>query len=126
MVIAGMVLVGILLYSPADRLGALLERPLSQFLGRISFSFYLLNVPVLMAIWTITDQWSWSARLPVEVGLAVGTLSVMLTVPFALVSERWVERPGMRLGRTIKRKFGAPRSEPRAPADLYLGERAPA
>jgi peptidoglycan/LPS O-acetylase OafA/YrhL len=126
MVIAGMVLVGILLYSPFDLLGALLGNPLSQFLGRISFSFYLLNVPVLMAIWTIADQWSWSGRLPVEVGLAVGTLSVMLTVPFALASERWVERPGMRLGRTIKRKFGAPRSEPRAPADLYLGERAPA
>lgn len=126
MVIAGAVLVGILLYSPSDRLGALLQKPLSQFLGRISFSFYLLNVPVLMAIWTVTDKWSLAANSPVEVGLAVGTLSTLLTIPFAVASERWVERPGMRLGRMIRNKLRPAPSVHGVSAQVYLGERAPA
>lgn len=125
MVIAGMILVGILLHRPGDRLGLVLRTPVPQFLGQISFSFYLLNVPVLMAIWTFTDRWAWAAQFPVEAGLVIGTLSALLTIPLAAASERWIERPGIRFGRHIKTAL-APDATPHIAPLSYLPERTPA
>jgi peptidoglycan/LPS O-acetylase OafA/YrhL len=61
----------------------------------MSFSFYLLNVPVPNLIWAFTDRWTWASQYALELGLCVGLLSVALTWPLAVASERWIERPAI-------------------------------
>ena len=107
MVAAATLLVGILYHNPQDRLRQLLERPLAQFLGRISYSLYLLNVIVLCAIWAVTDQMAWPTRHALETGLLVGTAALLVTIPLAIASERWIEQPSIRVGRWLARKIRA-------------------
>lgn len=95
------VLVAGLLHGQRGSLARLLETAPAQALGRVSFSFYLLNVPVLYLIWAYTDRWSWMGRHALEAGLCVGILSAVLTWPLAIISERWVERPAIRAGRVM-------------------------
>ncbi len=82
----------------------------------MSFSFYLLNVPVLNLIWAFTDRWTWASQYALELGLCVGLLSVALTWPLAVASERWIERPAIAAGRMISawigRSIGKPRPVP--------------
>lgn len=95
------VLVAGLLYGQRGSLVWLLETAPAQALGRVSFSFYLLNVPVLYLIWAFTDPWSWPSQYALEAGLCVGVLSAVLTWPLAVASERWVERPAIKAGRIM-------------------------
>ncbi len=101
MVTAASVLVAGLLHGRQGALAALLEHPAVQALGRVSFSFYLFNVPVLYLIWAYTDRWAWPKTHALEAGLAVGALSLAMTWPLAWASERWVERPSVAAGRRI-------------------------
>jgi peptidoglycan/LPS O-acetylase OafA/YrhL len=106
--IAHSVLAGLVVFtaSRASTGGAyrfLTSRPV-QFLGRVSYSFYLLNVPLLCLIWEVI-----SARVPDSSahyllwGLASGLVASIATLPLAALSERFVERPGVRLtGRLLK------------------------
>ena len=95
------VLVAGLLYGQRGSLVRLLETAPAQALGRVSFSFYLLNVPVLNLIWAVTDRWTWATQHALEIGFCVGVLSVALTWPLAVASERWIERPAIETGRRI-------------------------
>ena len=95
------VLVAGLLHGRKGSLSRWLETRPVQALGRISFSFYLLNVPVLYLIWAFTDRWGWTKGFALETGLLVGLLSVALTWPLAAASERWIERPAVSAGRLI-------------------------
>jgi peptidoglycan/LPS O-acetylase OafA/YrhL len=99
MVLTAALLVGGLLHGAQGSLSATLRRPALQALGRVSFSLYLLNVPVLCLIWAWTDRAPWLAGYALEVGLATGALSLALTWPLAWASERWVERPAIAVGR---------------------------
>jgi len=103
MVVSAGVLVSGLLYGQRGSLTAFLERPVSQFLGRISFSFYLLNVPMLGVIWAFSDRYAWPKTHALEAGLLVGLASLVLTIPLAWASERWVERPSITAGRRLSR-----------------------
>ena len=98
--LAGVLVAG-LHYGQRGSLVRLLETAPAQALGRVSFSFYLLNVPVLYLIWAFTDRWSWMGAHALETGLCIGALSVALTWPLAVASEKWVERPAIRAGRNI-------------------------
>jgi peptidoglycan/LPS O-acetylase OafA/YrhL len=67
-----------------------LESPSVQFLGRISFSLYLVHVPVLVALAYLMGDWNWWL-LP-----AVGIPLVLVT---AWLFFRFVERPAHGLAR---------------------------
>lgn len=69
----------------------MLERRVPQFLGRISFSLYLVHVPVIVTIAYLIGDWNWLLLLP-------------LGVPAALLTgwlfHRVIEVPLHRLART--------------------------
>lgn len=100
-VAAGALLVACVAYR-RDALAAFLTRPVSLFLGRISYSFYLLNVIALYSCWAVVEAWvpAPSAHA-LAWGVLTGVVSVLLTIPAAALSERWVERPGIALGRML-------------------------
>jgi peptidoglycan/LPS O-acetylase OafA/YrhL len=90
--------------SHEDALAAFLRRPVSQFLGRISYSFYLLNVIALYSVWAVIEAWvATPARHAVAWGLLSAVVSVLLTIPAAASSERFIEQPGIALGRILAR-----------------------
>jgi len=105
MEVAAATLVAALLHGQRGSLAFLLERPIPQTLGRISFSFYLLNVPVLDLIWAYTDGLAWPKTHALEAGLIVGALTIVLTWPLAWASERWIERPSIAAGRWVWSSF---------------------
>jgi peptidoglycan/LPS O-acetylase OafA/YrhL len=99
---AGLLVSG-LLYGKPGSLARILNRPAAQFLGKISFSLYLLNVPMLYVIWTFTDRIAWPKTHALEAGLLTGVASLVLTIPFAVASERWIERPSVNAGKRFTR-----------------------
>jgi peptidoglycan/LPS O-acetylase OafA/YrhL len=101
MVLAAAFLVAGLLHGQRGSLHRALEHPAVQALGRVSFSLYLLNVPVLYAVWGWTDGRPWVARHALEAGLLVALVSFAFTYPLAWASERWVERPAVVAGRWL-------------------------
>lgn len=103
MVMCASLLVGGLLHGRRGSLHRLLESRVAQGLGRVSFSLYLLSVPVLYAIWGWTDRWGWVGKHALEAGVAVGVIAIGLTYPLAWMSERWVERPAMVASRLVAR-----------------------
>jgi peptidoglycan/LPS O-acetylase OafA/YrhL len=94
------VLVGAVGSSHGTVVNSVLESRGVHFLGRVSFSLYLLNVLVLFCLWSV--PWlSTSPAHAVETGLLVGIVALVITVPFAYASERWIERPGVSLGKKL-------------------------
>lgn len=92
---AGAALVVCSLYhGRAGRIGRFLGRPEARGLGRISYSLYLLNVPILIASGPLVGD-------PLLVGLPTGLAIAAATVPLAIAAERWVERPMIRIGNRI-------------------------
>jgi peptidoglycan/LPS O-acetylase OafA/YrhL len=80
--------VGIVVCAGADtRLRALLERRVPQFLGRISFSLYLVHLPVLATLAYLLGDWNW----PV-VGLIGIPLAVLAGWGFFVLVERRLHR----------------------------------
>ncbi len=101
MAMCATLLVGGLLHGRRGSLHAALEGRLAQRLGRVSFSLYLLSVPVLYVLWGWTDRWAWVGRHALEMGLVVGVVAVGVTYPLAWASERWVERPAVLASRRV-------------------------
>jgi peptidoglycan/LPS O-acetylase OafA/YrhL len=91
-------LIGAIANLQSSRLVSFLQSRPVQFLGRVSFSLYLLNVVVLFCLWSV--RWlSSSPNHALEIGLLVGFVSLVITLPFAHLSEKWIEQPGIALGR---------------------------
>jgi peptidoglycan/LPS O-acetylase OafA/YrhL len=82
--------IALALWSP---LGVVLRTSVAQFLGRISYSLYLLHVLVLLALLQLLPS---STPRPV-----IWAATVVLAVAAAYACHRWVERPGIRLGRRL-------------------------
>lgn len=95
------VLVGWVYVAGENRAG-MLRHPLSQWLGRVSFGVYLWNVPIFEAMLRAADP-SLRSERPLELGLLVGMTAAALALPLASMSERWVERPFIHLGRRLTR-----------------------
>ena len=105
-------LVGMLMHAPSTGLfQRFLEARISRFLGRISYSYYLLNVPVLYLLW-FTPGLSALERLgsPVLGGTLVGVVAFVLTVPLASLSYRYCEAPCIEWGRRMTEKYNAGKS----------------
>src|SRR5262249_11344023 len=105
--IASALLVGGLYYGKLGSLSRLLSTSPLRFLGRVSYSLYLLNVMLLHSVWMFTDRWEWTKGREIEAGLFVGVLVLFLTIPLSQVMERWVERPGINLGRKVCERLPA-------------------
>lgn len=106
-----------LMQAPADRvsqvvdrvLHALLDSRIAIWLGQRSYTTYLIHFPLIQAIvWACAR-----ARLgywPSVGVLAVGT--VALTLIASAVIHRWIERPGIALGKTLWSRPPRVRSSP--------------
>ena len=79
----------------------LLAHPVCRFLGKISYSFYLINVLFLLVIWSLVDPLGIYPTHALETGMVVGTVVIFLTIPFAYFSEKWLEQGGVTLGRFL-------------------------
>ena len=71
--------------------GKRLLLPISQFLGKISYSFYLYNFVVLVYFFQAANQFQfgWLKSHPIEAGLFASLLTVSVTLPLAYASQRW-------------------------------------
>ncbi len=70
------------------------------WLGKISFSLYLIHLPLLCAF----TCW-WVLGHPSFAGKMVGSLlSFALALGLSVLFERWIDRPGVRLSRRLFRK----------------------
>ncbi|QAU23396.1 acyltransferase [Dyella sp. M7H15-1] len=104
--IAHSLLAGLLVFavsrSHTGRIHQFLNSRISQFFGRISYSFYLLNVPVLLLVWgTISAVFPHPEQHYLGWGIVSGVIATVLTMPFAWACERYIERPSMHLIRSV-------------------------
>jgi peptidoglycan/LPS O-acetylase OafA/YrhL len=75
-----------------------------RFLGRVSYSLYLLHVLVLTLLARLVPH---LADRPVEVRIAAGVAFLALALSVAWASYRLIELPGQRAGRALAARFGA-------------------
>jgi peptidoglycan/LPS O-acetylase OafA/YrhL len=74
----------------------LVSRPV-QFMGRISYSFYLINVVFLYLVWGLISAYAVTPEKHyLRWGIISGVVTSVVTIPFATLSERYVERVGAR------------------------------
>ena len=90
------------------RFGAWLETPVSQYLGRISYSLYLFNVIFL----TLADHWTadWPSVRdhPLEMGIVIAIPVLAGGILLAHVAEKFLERPSILLAHQITAKPPVP------------------
>jgi peptidoglycan/LPS O-acetylase OafA/YrhL len=87
-----------------------------QYLGRISFSLYLVHAIVLLALLHL-----FAGRVPVGVLLvALWPLAIGL----ATLGERYIERPSVVLGRRLTRRTVPARDRVATPFPSAIGESA--
>ena len=105
-VLAGML--AVLVPCNWPRMKDFLQTPILQFLGRISFSFYLLHIPVFFLCWGFLQT-----RLPgvlclprpILPAVIILLLSVVLTAGLAALFEKTVERPFNRMGHRLANRW---------------------
>lgn len=84
-----------------------LEHRFSQFVGRISYSYYLLNIPVLWVLWFLPDLYAlFTGFDQIWGGVISGVVATLITIPLAYLSYRFVELYFINLGAKISRSFG--------------------
>ncbi|MFD2056548.1 acyltransferase family protein [Mesorhizobium calcicola] len=93
----------LLMYVKPAKITAFLNNPASQFLGKMSFGFYLWNVFFLILLWGFRDDYypSFLKDYAVEFGLVTGIALAFPSLAMAALSEKYIERPFITLGRTI-------------------------
>jgi peptidoglycan/LPS O-acetylase OafA/YrhL len=104
---AAAALVGLLARGPRLGIHRLLEWHPIRFLGRISYSFYLYHVTALLLVVPTTISFITAAGAEAHPFLAtaiVAPMTVILTVPLAWLSYRWIEHPMMDLGQRHLRR----------------------
>lgn len=92
--------------SVRTKIHVFLESSLSQFFGKISYSFYLLNVPVLWVIWYLPSFQAYLAGMgQLWGGILSGFVAVILTIPIAALSHRLLELRFITFGALITNYF---------------------
>jgi peptidoglycan/LPS O-acetylase OafA/YrhL len=90
----------------SDAVAGFLRRPIPQFLGRISYSLYLLHAIVLLTLLHALH-----GTIPTGVIVA---LMWVIALPLAALSQRWVEVPAISLGKRLAAGFDARKRADRA------------
>jgi peptidoglycan/LPS O-acetylase OafA/YrhL len=97
-------LILIVVWHPASAMFKLLDFAIVRFYGRISYSFYLLHPLTFLAasiFATALNSALHGDAPPVVIALATALFSTLLITPAAYLSWRFVEMPGVALGRAI-------------------------
>ena len=97
------ILISAIVASPGS-FGFLNARPL-RFLGRVSFSFYLLHLPVLFLLTAATMALPALRPHNLYGTVALAITSIAATAVAAALSYRFVEVPGIALGRRIAERM---------------------
>lgn len=83
---------------------SLLDKGWAKFLGRISYSFYLLHFIVLYAVANlmlhVVPSWL-IVRLPLPVMLVGGVVMLLIAVPLSMLSFTFVEKPFTLFGKRL-------------------------
>ena len=122
--ISAALLVMLLYHDKVPTVGGLLQRPFAQFMGRISYSFYLYHaLCVTLVCHYVLGQTSIGAsNHPLEAALLASIVVVGLTIPVAYLSKGLFEDPFIRLGkRPLLRKtssIGAAKVETVPPREI--------
>jgi peptidoglycan/LPS O-acetylase OafA/YrhL len=111
-VLGGMLLLYIVRCGCLDRL--LQSRP-AQFMGRISYAFYLVHLPILLSVsaWFFIQMAGRFALDPVAAALLTVPVTFAVVIAAAMVFDRTFDRWGIRLAAWV---FPAPRSSVRTVA----------
>jgi peptidoglycan/LPS O-acetylase OafA/YrhL len=72
------------------------------WLGRISYSTYLVHVPLIAVMWLVIDHTARPHSAPQQLAWMVGFFAVLLTL--SQLTYRYVELPGQNLGRRLTRR----------------------
>ncbi len=114
--LAGLLVVLLAVVSPGC--ARLLERFVPQWLGKVSFSLYLIHFPILATLTFIFGQSRW---------YLVWSVGLPLTLVFSYVFYRFVEKPSHRLshrvgrwGAAVRDRFSAERSSLRSAAEIPI------
>ena len=116
------IIVGLLAFGSIGRLGKLFDHSIVRFYGRISYSFYLVNPLTLIVYWNapgVLGRLVLGSGIPgIVMALIMLVTSVVVTTPIAWLIYRYVERPGISIGKLIAARLLARTSrcgeEPRA------------
>jgi peptidoglycan/LPS O-acetylase OafA/YrhL len=82
---------------------SLLVNKLTGFLGKLSYSLYLIHPPLVVALVPVFRLiYAWDVLLSVKY-VAVVALTFAVLTSLAYLSYRYVEQPGIRLGRKLAR-----------------------
>ena len=93
-------------YNGFPKLNGLLILPISRYLGKMSYSIYLWNVLILNVIYAYRPILpSWLHDNAVLAGLLSGAPICALTIVIAHFSEKYIERPSVRLGNSFQASF---------------------
>jgi len=85
-----------------------------QRLGDISYSVYLLHLPIAYATARVLDFYVFGPELPQSGPLILVVATLLITLPLAALSYRFIELPGVVLGKNIlsrdrvRNKFSSP------------------
>jgi peptidoglycan/LPS O-acetylase OafA/YrhL len=95
-------LVGSLTAHSSGILSRYLSSPVSQFMGRISYSLYLINVIWLYFFWAILPVPA-TDNIPqvIFTGLASAFGALLITIPLSQLNYKWVEVPFIKLGNLL-------------------------
>jgi peptidoglycan/LPS O-acetylase OafA/YrhL len=96
-------LVTLLYYGRAGSLGRILDLPLSQYLGRLSYSIYLFNVIYIILVEHWTQGVAVTTRHPLEFGLLLAVPTVAAAILTAHWAEVALERPCVALAQRLTR-----------------------
>jgi peptidoglycan/LPS O-acetylase OafA/YrhL len=95
-----------------------LESGIAMWLGRISYSLYLIHVPIILAVLHLG-----AGQLPLPV---LWMIAVGISLPLAEICNRTIEQPAIRLGRKLAGKLdGSGRPAPAVSAPVTHERRAP-
>ena len=105
--VAQSILGGMVVYTAASVRRGLIHRFLVSapvlFMGRISYSFYLINVPILYLVWGgMSKVYPLQVvAYPLVAGLGSAFISTAITIPISAFSEKYIERLGISLGKLL-------------------------
>lgn len=93
-------------YGPRASLLNVLDHPIAHWLGKLSFSYYLFHFLTITPVWNHPEFLAWlidTVGLPrPAIALLIFAASTMAAMALAYICYRFVELPGIRLGRSVR------------------------